>query len=65
MNSGIWLYDASALKYFTVVNFKVDANGALSGVVDVTGATVTSAAGDYVFKFGSRGLKDVLIIAKR
>ena len=65
MNSGIWLYDASALKYFTVVNFKVDVNGALSGVVDVTGATVTSAAGDYVCKFGSRGIKDVLIIAKR
>ena len=65
MSSDIWLYDASALKYFTVVNFKVDVNGALSGVVDVTGATVTSAAGDYVCKFGSRGIKDVLIIAKR
>jgi len=65
MSSDIWFYDASALKYFTVVNFVVDANGALTGSVDVTGAAVVSAAGDYVFKFGSRGLKDVLIIAKR
>jgi hypothetical protein len=61
----IWLYDASALKYFKVLDFTVDANGLLTGNVGVTGATVASAAGDYVFKFGSRGLNDVLVIAKR
>ena len=46
-------------------DFTVDANGLLTGNVGVTGATVASAAGDYVFKFGSRGLNDVLVIAKR
>jgi len=62
---GIWLYDASALKYFKVVNFVVDANGALTGNVDVTGATVASAAGDYIFKWGARGLNDVLVLARK
>lgn len=63
---GIWLYDASASKYFKVVNFVVDsATGALTGTVDVTGATVASAAGDYIFKWGSRGLSDVLVLARK
>jgi len=65
MNSGIWFYDASALKYFTAINFVVDVNGALTGSVDVTGAAVVVAAGDYVCKFGSRGLSDVLVLARK
>jgi len=62
---GIWLYDASALKYFKVLDFTVDANGALTGNVGVTGATVASASGDYIFKWGSRGLNDVLVLARK